>query len=60
MKKNKHGKQELESKLPTRMEYSNKYSKEYEYSHEKTECVSLPHKNARIQLFITEKKTKQT
>ena len=35
-------------------------SEEYEYSHEKAERVSLPHKNARIQLFITANKTKQT
>ena len=32
-------------------------SEEYEYSHEKAERVSLPHKNARIQ-FI-QNKTKQ-
>ena len=31
-------------------------SEKYEYSHEKAERVSLPHKNARIQLFITAKK----
>ena len=35
-------------------------NEEYEYSREKAECVSLPHKNARIQLFITAKKTIQT
>ena len=32
----------------------------YEYSHEKVEHVSLPHKNASIQPYTTAKKTKQT
>ena len=35
-------------------------NEEYEYSHEKAERVSLPHKNARIQIFITATKTKKT
>ena len=39
-------------------------NKEYEYSHEKAEHVSLPHKNARIQpgllQKIKENKNKQT
>ena len=34
-----------------RQEYSTDISEEYEYSHEKAERVSLPHKNARIQFI---------
>ena len=52
-----HEKQELEA-YSNQQEYSTYISEEYEYSHEKAECVSLPHKNARIQ-FI-QNKTKKT
>ena len=41
----------------TKQEYSTYISEEYEYSHEKAERVSLPHKNARIQ-FIQNKTKK--
>ena len=51
-----HEKQELEA-YSNQQEYSTDISEEYEYSHEKEERVSLPHKNARIQ-FI-ENTTKQ-
>ena len=51
-----HEKQELEA-YSNQQEHSTYISEEYEYSHEKPERVSLPHKNARIQ-FI-QKTTKQ-
>ena len=45
-------------------EYSKNISEEYEYSYEKVERVSLPHKNARIQPSLSQKikenKSKQT
>ena len=55
-----HEKQEL--KAVARQEYSTDISEEYEYSHEKVERVSLPHKNARIQFIqkITKQKLKHT
>ena len=37
-----------------RQEYSTDISEEYEYSHEKVERVSLPHKNSRIQFIQTQ------
>ena len=45
-----HEKQELEA-YSNQHEYSPYISEEYEYSHEKVERVSLPHKNARIQFI---------
>ena len=42
-----------------RQEYSTNISEEYEYSYEKAERVSLPHKNARIQLIQKIKTTKK-
>ena len=45
-----HEKKELET-YSNQQEYSTYISEEYEYSHEKEECVSLPHKNARIQFI---------
>ena len=44
--------------IVTKQEYSTDISEEYEYSHEKVEHVSLPHKNARIQFIqnITKQK----
>ena len=47
--------------IVNKQEYSTYISEEYEYSHEKEERVSLPHKNARIQFIqnIT-KKNKNT
>ena len=47
-----------ESIAVARQEYSTDISEEYEYSHEKAERVSLPHKNARIQFIqnITKQK----
>ena len=44
--------------IVTKQEYSTIISEEYEYSHEKAERVSLPHKNARIQFIqnITKQK----
>ena len=53
-----HAKQELKE-----MQQLDK-NEEYEYSHEKAERVSLPHKNARIQPSLLQKikenKNKQT
>ena len=48
-----HEKQELEA-YSNQQVYSTYISEEYEYSHEKAERVSLPHKNARIHLFKTQ------
>ena len=42
-----------------RQKYSTYISEEYEYSHEKAERVSLPHKNARIQFIQNITKQKQ-
>ena len=53
-----HTKQELKA-YSNQQEYSTYISEEYEYSHEKAEHVSLPHKNARIQLIQKIKTTKQ-
>ena len=50
-------KNRIKSIAVARQEYSTNISEEYEYSHEKAERVSLPHKNARIK-FI-QKITKQ-
>ena len=44
-----HEKHELEA--VARQEYSTDICEEYEYSHENVDCVSLPHKNARIQFI---------
>ena len=48
--------------IVSNQEYSIDISEEYEYSHEKAECISLPHKNARIQFIqnITKQKQKHT
>ena len=48
-----HEKQELEA-YSNQQEYSTYISEEYEYSHEKAERVSLPHKNTRIQFIQTQ------
>ena len=48
-----HEKQELEA-YSNQQEYSTYISEEYEYSHEKAEQVSLPHKNASIQFLQTQ------
>ena len=48
-----HAKQELEA-YSNQQEYSTYISEAQEYSHEKVECVSLPHKNARIQFIQTQ------
>ena len=54
-----HEKQELKE-----LQQPDNKNEEYEYSHEKAECVSLPHKNARIQPSLLQKikenKNKQT
>ena len=42
----------------TKQEYSTYISEEYEYSHEKAERASLPHKNARIQFIQNTTKQK--
>ena len=52
-----HAKQELEA-YSNQHEYSTYISEAYEYSHEKAECVSLPHKNARIQFIQNTNKQK--
>ena len=55
-----HEKQELEA-YSNQQEYSTYISEEYDYSYEKVERVSLPHKNARIQsIQNTTKKLKHT
>ena len=48
--------------IVTKQEYSIDINEEYEYSYEKAERVSLPHKNARIQFIqnITKQKQKHT
>ena len=48
-----HAKQELEV-YSNQQEYSTYISEAQEYSHEKVERVSLPHKNARIQFIQTQ------
>ena len=48
-----HEKQELEA-YSNQQEYSTYISEAYEYSHEKVERVSLPHKSARIQFIETQ------
>ena len=52
-----HAKQELEA-YSKQQEYSTCIHEAQEYSHEKVEHVSLPHKNARIQFIqnITKQK----
>ena len=45
--------------IVTKEEYSTDINEEYEYSHEKAERVSLPHKNARIQFIQNTTKQKQ-
>ena len=52
-----HEKQELEG-YSNQQEYSTYISEEYEYSHEKAERVSLPHKNASIQFIQNTTKQK--
>ena len=52
-----HAKQELEA-YSNQQEYSIYISEEYEYSHEKAERVSLPHKNSRIQFIQNTTKQK--
>ena len=52
-----HAKQELEA-YSNQQEYSTYISEAQEYSHEKVECVSLPHKNARIQFIQNTTKQK--
>ena len=47
-----HAKQELEA-YSNQQEYSTYISEAQEYSYEKVEHVSLPHKNARIQFIET-------
>ena len=56
-----HAKQELEA-YSNQQEYSTYISEAQEYSHEKAERVSLPHKNARIQFIhnTTKQKKKHT
>ena len=50
-----HGKQQLGA-YSNQQEYSTYISEAQEYSHEKVERVSLPHKNARIQFIQTQLK----
>ena len=52
-----HEKQELKA-YSKQHEYSTYISEEYEYSYEKVERVSLPHKNARIQFIQNTTKQK--
>ena len=52
-----HAKQELEA-YSNQQEYSTYISEAQEYSHEKMERVSLPHKNARIQFIQNTTKQK--
>ena len=52
-----HEKQELEA-YSNQQEYSTYICEEYEYSNEKAERISLPHKNDRIQFIQNTTKQK--